>query len=637
MPPTTRAAARAHAAAAVTQVLPNDLLARICSFLPPGDAITTVPRLNKAWAAAAAPRVAELRKVARALREEALRTHLHAWDASFSIPLWALQEAWPQLTRQQRAFAVARAAFHGDLATLRWALLLPQRSYAGKLYCAVAAAGGQLEALQCARALGCAWDKNTCTAAAEGGHLAVLQWARAQQPPCPWGRDTCSAAAGAGHLAVLEWARAQQPPCPWDKATCSASAEGGHLAVLQWARAQRPPCPWDEATCIEAARGGHLAVLQWARAREPPCPWDEETCFAAARGGHLAVIQWLRAQQPPCPWSARIMPPTTRAAARAHAAAAVTAALPNDLLARICSFLPSGDAITTVPRLNKAWAAAAAPRVAELRKVARALREEALRTPWLGGWDYATLSVPLWALQEAWPQLTGGRRKLATARAAFHGDLATLRWALPQRDDDGWLHCAAAAAGDQLEALQCARALGCGWGSNVCGQAARSGHLAVLQWLRAQQPPCHWDSVTCTDAAGDGHLAVLQWLRAQQPPCPWSDLTCREAAQGGHLAVLQWARAQQPPCPWNKETCGAAAQGGHLAVLQWLRAQQPPCPWDEWTCRAAAQGGHLAVLQWARTQQPPCPWDAKRCFDVAADAATAEWIRAQAALEGVVV
>jgi hypothetical protein len=34
---------------------------------------------------------------------------------------------------------------------------------------------------------------------------------------------------------------------------------------------------------------------------------------------------------------------------------------------------------------------------------------------------------------------------------------------------------------------------------------------------------------------------VLQWLR--DLGCQWDHKTCSEAARGGHLAVLQWARA----------------------------------------------------------------------------------------------
>ena len=48
----------------------------------------------------------------------------------FSAPLWALQEAWPQLREGQRAHAAARAACHGQLATLRWALPAVKRTSA---------------------------------------------------------------------------------------------------------------------------------------------------------------------------------------------------------------------------------------------------------------------------------------------------------------------------------------------------------------------------------------------------------------------------------------------------------------------------------------------------------------------------
>ncbi|KAG5175179.1 hypothetical protein JKP88DRAFT_351644 [Tribonema minus] len=57
----------------------------------------------------------------------------------------------------------------------------------------------------------------------------------------------------------------------------------------------------------------------------------------------------------------------------------------------------------------------------------------------------------------------------------------------------------------------------------------------------------------------------------------------------GHLAVLQWARANA--CPWGVETCSRAAEGGHLDVLQWARANG--CPWDGDTCDSAGFGGRL--------------------------------------------
>jgi hypothetical protein len=246
MPPATRSAARARAAAAQT-ALPTDVLREICAFLPPGDVLLTLPRVSKALAAAAAPLAEGLRAEVEARQAWILQK----LPAAFPVPLWALQEAWPQLRQEERKHAALRAAFHGNVAALRWSMrrLDP---HALCHICDAAAAGGQLEALEYARAVGCPWSYYTCTAAARAGHLAVLQWARAQQPPCPWSVWTCKAAAEGGQLAVLQWLRAQQPPCPWDVRTCRAAAKGGQSAVLQWARAQRPPCPWNVRGCLGA-------------------------------------------------------------------------------------------------------------------------------------------------------------------------------------------------------------------------------------------------------------------------------------------------------------------------------------------------------------------------------------------------
>jgi hypothetical protein len=56
---------------------------------------------------------------------------------------------------------------------------------------------------------------------------------------------------------------------------------------------------------------------------------------------------------------------------------------------------------------------------------------------------------------------------------------------------------------------------------------------------------------TCARAAGSGHLAVLQWARANG--CPWDERRTRQrAAEGCHLEVLQWMDAAygcSPPNP----------------------------------------------------------------------------------------
>ncbi|GBF92802.1 hypothetical protein Rsub_05421 [Raphidocelis subcapitata] len=241
------------------------------------------------------------------------------------------------------------------------------------------------------------------------------------------------------------------------------------------------------------------------------------------------------------------MPPTTTEEAKDCIGAFDVAAVPHDLWPLVFAFLPPGDVVLTVPRVSKVLAAAAAPHAADVRAGVAAMQDRALQAVPV---KHKSFPVPLWALQEAWPQLTGEQRMLAATRAAFHGDLAALRWALPQLYSDDMLCCAAAAAGGQLE---------------------------VLQWARAQQPPCPWDERTCWAAAEGGHLNVLQWARAQEPPCPWDAWTCFAAAKGDHLAVLQWARAQQPPCPWSVRACYAlaslAATATATATAEWIHAQ----------------------------------------------------------------
>ena len=51
--------------------------------------------------------------------------------------------------------------------------------------------------------------------------------------------------------------------------------------------------------------------------------------------------------------------------------------------------------------------------------------------------------------------------------------------------------------------------------------------------------PLEWvDMCLC---GGGGHLEVLKWLRAQNPPCPWSRHECIEQAlECGHEHVADW-------------------------------------------------------------------------------------------------
>ena len=74
----------------------------------------------------------------------------------------------------------------------------------------------------------------------------------------------------------------------------------------------------------------------------------------------------------------------------------------------------------------------------------------------------------------------------------------------------------------------------------------------------------------------------------------------RAPAEGGHLAVLQWARANG--CPWNYETCFSAAHDGQLEALQW--AIENGCPIYLQGCMSiATQNEHPDVVAWLNENQ----------------------------------
>jgi hypothetical protein len=126
---------------------------------------------------------------------------------------------------------------------------------------------------------------------------------------------------------------------------------------------------------------------------------------------------------------------------------------------------------------------------------------------------------------------------------------------------------------------------------------------SIKQWLGDNG--LEFDNLMYNAALG-GHLEIIQWLRAQNPPCPWNELVCAYAVKGGHLEIIQWLRAQTPACPWDKDTSAYASASGNLEVLRWLRSQNPPCPWDKkriW--KYAEQNGDVEILEWLKNQDLP--------------------------------
>jgi hypothetical protein len=49
---------------------------------------------------------------------------------------------------------------------------------------------------------------------------------------------------------------------------------------------------------------------------------------------------------------------------------------------------------------------------------------------------------------------------------------------------------------------------------------------------------CKWDKQTCEEAARYGHLNVLQW--AHENGCPWTEKTFTKAAEGGSMDICKY-------------------------------------------------------------------------------------------------
>jgi len=186
-------------------------------------------------------------------------------------------------------------------------------------------------------------------------------------------------------------------------------------------------------------------------------------------------------------------------------------------------------------------------------------------------------------------------------------------------------HCLEAAVSGNLEVLKWLREEGCPWHEDLCNEAGEKvvkwavrngcpfriseikqavhnnyfGAAKIMYKLMMAAKPHEIERVeeyyACTVHCGN--LRMLKWLRERG--FPWDTTTSAGAVD--NLFVLKWLK--EKGCPWDETTCTAAALAGNLPALKWAREQG--CAWDESTC--VAHQGHLEVLKWLREEG--CPWD----------------------------
>jgi hypothetical protein len=150
-----------------------------------------------------------------------------------------------------------------------------------------------------------------------------------------------------------------------------------------------------------------------------------------------------------------------------------------------------------------------------------------------------------------------------------------------------------AALQGHLDVLQLLHAHGHVWHSETCKAAVEGGHMDVLLWLVEHGCTYHVNGII-VQAARYGHIDILDWLLLQQGSRLDVDMM-HAAAANGQLLMCQHLRSKG--CDWDINVCAAAARYGHVSVLQYVR--EHGCPTSDWGCTiAACMGGSVAVLEY---------------------------------------
>lgn len=186
--------------------------------------------------------------------------------------------------------------------------------------------------------------------------------------------------------------------------------------------------------------------------------------------------------------------------------------------------------------------------------------------------SYLDLPIEIWAMIV---KLSGNYNCVSFVNKFFHEVFTLLRPALKQIDSEVYME--KITEHKYLSVSKWARANGCNWDSGLCANAAFTGRLDVLIWLRDKSihgdDICPWDGYTCMYAAINGHLDVIKWSRDKSihgdDICKCGTGVCYNAAINGHLDVLKWAAEND--CPLDDFTVSYVADEYRLNLSHLLK------------------------------------------------------------------
>ncbi|GLC49925.1 hypothetical protein PLESTB_000323600 [Pleodorina starrii] len=359
-----------------------------------------------------------------------------------------------------------------------------------------------------------------------------------------------------------------------------AAAAAGQLDMCKVLRARG--CPWGRSLSA-AAEAGHRHVCEWMLASG--CPLNWAVVFSAARGGREDSMQWL----------------LTEMQGRS-----------NDGVYGLCrSLLEAAAAYLSLAALQRLWQQLMAGRHGrklqqQLEQIRQADRGDILAAA-------ARSTTPDWQAKVEWLEGLGYPRKASACQDAVwagNSDAAVAR-------------------------LQWLRGRGYPLGAGLADTAVSYGNLAALRFLVEQagvRPT--GDQLCVADAARQGHLAVLQYLHASGFTVN-AFFVAEEAALMGRLPLVAWAVEDLGVAPADGTACllDCAAASGNLELmtwlhvrgwalgpkaipngaesgceeaLEWLVERGCPFPLDGGAYRMAARNGDLAMLRCLH--RLGCPW-----------------------------
>lgn len=124
--------------------------------------------------------------------------------------------------------------------------------------------------------------------------------------------------------------------------------------------------------------------------------------------------------------------------------------------------------------------------------------------------------------------------------------------------------------------------------TSPCAQAAKGGHLEILQFLREHK--FKWDHNTMWDACENGHIDIVKYVIENK--CPWTSSSLESAIRKNNFEIVEFLTEHVREKKEFKLATLIAATNGHLEMLKYLHEHGFPS--DESLCDASSE--HLDCL-----------------------------------------